>query len=72
VLLWSLVFGIWSFALCALFPLIGFRDNQANRVLIKSLGTAFALQILQMTHDRPSPQNALEDGDSGVKMGTDR
>jgi hypothetical protein len=42
-----------------LFPRIGFRDNQANRVLIKSLETAFALQILQMTHDRPSPQNGF-------------
>jgi hypothetical protein len=42
-----------------LFSRIGFRDNQANRVLIKSLETAFALQILQVTADRPSPQNAF-------------
>jgi hypothetical protein len=26
---------------------------------IESFEAAFALQILQMTHDRPSPQNAL-------------
>jgi hypothetical protein len=49
-LLWSLVLGIWSLV-ALLFPRIGFRDNQANRVLIKPLETAFALQILQMTHD---------------------
>jgi hypothetical protein len=42
-----------------LFPRIGFRDNQANRVLIKSLETAFALQMLPMTHDRPSRQNGF-------------
>jgi hypothetical protein len=66
-----LLFGVWSFSGCwnlelgafPLFPLllprIGFRDNQAHCVLIKSLETAFALQILQMTHDRPSPQNAF-------------
>jgi hypothetical protein len=28
-------------------------------VLIEAFETAFALQILQMTHDRPSPQNAF-------------
>jgi hypothetical protein len=59
----SLELGAWDLVLRALmralFPRIGFRDNQANRVLIKSLETAFALQILQMTHDRPSPQNAF-------------
>jgi hypothetical protein len=49
-----------------LLPRIGFRDNPASRVLIKSLETAFALQILQMTHDRPSPQNAF------VGWGTER
>jgi hypothetical protein len=58
VFLWSLVLGIWSL-MPLLVPRIGFRDNQANRVLIKSLETAFALQILQMTDDRPSPQNAF-------------
>ena len=47
-------------------------DNQADRVLIESFEAAFALQILQMTHDRPSPQNAFVDGDSGVKWGSDR
>jgi hypothetical protein len=57
-LLWSLVLGIWSLV-ALLLPRIGFRDNQADGVLIKSLETAFALQILQMTHDRPSPQNAF-------------
>ena len=35
-----------------LFPRIGLRDNQADRVLIQSFEAAFALQILQMTHDR--------------------
>jgi hypothetical protein len=38
---------------------IGFRDDDADRVLIESFEAAFALQILQMTHDRPSPQNAF-------------
>ena len=38
---------------------IRFGNDDANRVLIKSLETAFALQILQRTHDRPSPQNAF-------------
>jgi hypothetical protein len=60
-LLWSLV--AWDLELRALlralFPRIGFRDDQTNRVLIESLETAFALQILQVTHDRPSPQNAF-------------
>jgi hypothetical protein len=42
-----------------LLPRIGFRDNQADRVLIESFEAAFALQILQMPHDRPSPQNAF-------------
>src|SRR5215212_4674669 len=58
VLLWSLVLGIWSL-LPLLLPRIGFRDNQAHRVLIKSFKAAFALQFLQMTHDRPSAQNAF-------------
>jgi hypothetical protein len=55
--------GAWDLELRALlralFPRIGFRDNQADRVLIESFEAAFALQILQMTHDRPSPQNAF-------------
>jgi hypothetical protein len=38
-------------------------------VLIKPFETAFALQILQVTADRPSPQNAFVGWDSGVKMG---
>jgi hypothetical protein len=33
--------------------------NQADRVLIESFEAAFALQILQMTHDRLSPQNVF-------------
>jgi hypothetical protein len=52
-----------------LLPRIGFRDNQANRVLVKSLETAFALQILQMTHDRPSPQNAFVGSGFGRRNG---
>jgi hypothetical protein len=56
----------------ALLPRIGFRANQADRVLIESFEAAFALQILQMTHDRPSPQNAFVGWGSGVKLGTDR
>jgi hypothetical protein len=59
---------VWSLV-SLLLPRIGFRDNQANRVLIKSLETAFALQILQMTHDRPSPQNAFVEWGFGRKMG---
>jgi hypothetical protein len=55
--------GAWDLGLRALmralFPRIGFRDNQADRVLIESFEAAFALQILQMTHDRPSPLNAF-------------
>jgi hypothetical protein len=58
VFLWSLVLGIWSLG-ALLFSRIGFGDDDADGVLIKSLETAFALQILQMTHDRPSPQNAF-------------
>lgn len=38
---------------------IGFRDDDADSVLVETFETAFALQILQMTHDRPSPQNAF-------------
>jgi hypothetical protein len=40
-------------------PRIGFRNDNTHGVLIKSFETAFALQILQMTNDRPSPQNAV-------------
>jgi hypothetical protein len=36
-------------SLRALLPRIGFRDNQTNRVLIKSLETALSLQVLHMT-----------------------
>jgi len=63
-----LVLGIWSFV-SALFPWIGLRDNNTDRVLIESFEAAFALQILQVTADRPSPQNAFVGWDSGVKMG---
>jgi hypothetical protein len=38
-------------------------------VLIEALEATFALQILQMIADRPSPQNAFVGWDSGVKMG---
>jgi hypothetical protein len=51
-----------------LFPRIGLGDDDADGVLIEAFETAFALQILQMTHDRPSPQNAFVGWDSGVKM----
>jgi hypothetical protein len=34
---------------------IGFGDDDADGVLVESFEAAFALQILQMTHDRPSP-----------------
>ena len=47
-----------------LLPRIGFRDNQADGVLIESLEPAFALQILQMTRDRVG-------WDSGVAMDGD-
>jgi hypothetical protein len=40
-------------------PRIGLGDDDADRVLIESFEAALALQILQMTHDRPSPQNAF-------------
>jgi hypothetical protein len=36
-----------------------FGDDETHRVLIESFEAAFALQILQVTHDRPSPQNAF-------------
>jgi hypothetical protein len=52
--------GAWDLELRALlralFPRIGFRDNDADGVLFEA---PFALQVLQMTHDRPSPQNTL-------------
>jgi hypothetical protein len=35
------------------------QPSKAERVLIESFEAAFALQILEMTHDRPSPQNAF-------------
>jgi hypothetical protein len=43
--------------------------NQADGVLIKAFESAFALQILQMTHDRPSPQNAFVGWGFGVELG---
>jgi len=52
-------FGCSGRSLRLLLPRIGFHGNQANRVLIESFEAAFALQILQTTHDRPSPQNAF-------------
>jgi hypothetical protein len=62
---YSLVLGVWCLIAvppvrrlrCCprLFSRIRFRDNQAHGVLIESFETAFALQILQITHDRPSP-----------------
>jgi hypothetical protein len=58
VLLWSLVLGIWSL-IPLLFPRIGLGDYDADGVLIEAFETPFALQILHMTHDRPSPQNAF-------------
>jgi hypothetical protein len=42
-----------------LLPRIGFWDDDADRVLIESLEAAFAPRILQVTHDRSSPQNAF-------------
>jgi hypothetical protein len=42
-----------------LLPWIGLGDDDADGVLVEAFKTAFALQILQMTHDRPSPQNAF-------------
>jgi hypothetical protein len=48
-----------------LLPRVGLGDDDANRVLIESSEAAFALQILQMTHDRPSQQNAFVGGGFG-------
>jgi hypothetical protein len=42
-----------AMTLLPLVPRIGLGDDDATRVLIKPFETAFALQILQMTHDRP-------------------
>jgi hypothetical protein len=42
-----------------LHPWIGRADDDADRLLIETLEATLALQILQMTHDRPSPQNAF-------------
>jgi hypothetical protein len=42
-----------------LLPRISFGDDDADGVLIEPFETAFALQILQVTADRPSPQNAF-------------
>jgi hypothetical protein len=42
-----------------LLPRIGLSDDDADGVLIEAFEAAFALQIRQMTHDRPSPQNAF-------------
>jgi hypothetical protein len=42
-----------------LYARIGLRDNDADGVLVKAFEAAFALQVFEMTHDRPSPQNAL-------------
>jgi hypothetical protein len=67
VFLWSLVLGIWSLV-SLLLPRIRLGDNDANRVLIKSLAAAFALQILQMTHDLPLPQNAFVGWGFGRKI----
>jgi hypothetical protein len=36
-----------------------FRDDDADGVLLESFETTFALQILQVTADRPSPQIAF-------------
>src|SRR5436853_6298893 len=45
---------------CALLlPRIRLGDDQTDRMLIEFLEPAFALQVLQMTHDRPSPQTAF-------------
>jgi hypothetical protein len=52
-----------------LFSRVRLGDDDADGVLMKSFETAFALQILQLTADRPSPQNAFVGWDSGVKMG---
>jgi hypothetical protein len=52
-----------------LHPWIGRADDDADRLLIETFEATLALQILQMTHDRPSPQNAFVGWDSGVEMG---
>jgi len=38
-----------------LFPRIGFGNDQTDGVLIEAFESPFALEILQMTHARPSP-----------------
>ena len=38
-------------------PRVSLGDDDADGVLVEAFEAAFALQILQMTHDRPSPQN---------------
>jgi hypothetical protein len=42
-----------------LLPRIGFGDDNADRVLIEPFEAPFALQVLEMTADRPSPQDAF-------------
>jgi hypothetical protein len=42
-----------------LFPRICLRDDQTDGVLIEAFESAFALEILQMTHDRPSATKLL-------------
>ncbi len=47
---------------------VAYAVEQSDRVLIESFAAAFALQILQMTHDRPSPQNAFVGWGFGRKI----
>src|SRR4051812_37350103 len=47
---------------------VGLGNDQTNRMLIESFEAAFALQILQMTHDRPSPTKCFCTMGFGVEM----
>jgi hypothetical protein len=66
------VLGAWDLELRALlralFSRIGLGDDDDDRVLVEAFEAAFALQILQMTHDRPSPQNAFVGWGFGRKI----
>lgn len=42
-----------------LFSRVRLRGDQTDGVLVESFEPAPALQIFQMTHDRPSPQNGF-------------
>jgi hypothetical protein len=62
-----LVLGIWSL-IPLLLPRISLRDDDTDGVLVEAFEAAFPLQILPVTADRPSPQNAFVGWASGRKI----